>query len=161
MHGEVVCLSGVGRGFMKTSDRASVSARVSWRGIVHRDTGTHQQAGAQRRVSVCRIAGSKLPQAQRPGLTRCPGMWAPPGAKEDGGQQAGVNRKDCPQSPCCGGHPGFCDLTGGGWVTLLQGLSPDGRQSLPPGQGHTAPRRGSRDIRQLHVGARLGQEGPP
>lgn len=81
---------------------------------MHRDAGTHQQAGAQRRVSVCRIAGVKVATGSEARLNQVPSVWAPPGGKEDGGQQAGVNRKDCPQSPCCGGHPGFCDLTGAG-----------------------------------------------
>lgn len=136
MHGEVVCLFGVGRGYVKTSDRGSVSARVSWRRIAHRDPGTHQQAGAQRRVSVCRIPGSKLPQAPRPGLTRCPGLWAPPGAKEDGGQQAGISREDCPQSPCHGSPPVFCDLTGGGWVTLrFRALAQTDARAFPQGRG--------------------------
>lgn len=44
---------------------------------------------------------------------------------------------------------------------FLWALGSDGSQSLPAGQGHTAPRGGSQEIRQIHVGARLGEEDPP
>lgn len=102
MHGEVVC-------FGLWKPLAELSFRVGWGGCLK---ANRERLGTQERTSGEVPEGGALvatswgvqdvpvPVAR---LTQVPeGLLPIPVAGEEGGQQAGVGREDCPQSPAIG-----------------------------------------------------------
>lgn len=90
-----------------------------------------------RRVKVATGSEARLNQ-----VPRCVGRISREPRRTEGSRQVSTE-KTVPRAPAVG-PPWLCDLTGGGWVTLLQGLSPDGIfRAFPQGSTRSPSARGA------------------